>query len=244
MKLSPQFLGYLFGEPDYWAPGDYAEYNADGVLSRIESFSQQPRWHIHTKDMPFSTYMAFEPKTDSTTYIVVGDSDHLGMREMKRRLLDNLRSTEYQDPFMFHAMIVHETFLDAKTVITPVRHQLYDQLDRVDNYSKKSAHERGKGDLEELTIGLHVVSQEIDSMTAGTDMTSMIVRRLIKGHTRYRESLGSVALVNSSTKTADALDYLAESVDAQRRWLESYKARKDIAMNLVSANFVLEKISH
>ena len=122
------------------------------LMLRTESFCQQPRWHIHTKDMPFSTYMAFEPLTETTIYIVVGDPDHSKMGDLKRRLLDNLKSAWHQDPFMFHTMILHETFLDTKTVITPVRHQLYGQLDRVDDYSKKAAYARGKGELEQLTI--------------------------------------------------------------------------------------------
>ncbi|KAF9774849.1 hypothetical protein IL306_007122 [Fusarium sp. DS 682] len=37
----------------------------------------------------------------------------------------------------------------------------------------------------------------------------------------------------ADSNVGDALDYLVESLDSQKRWLQSYKSRKDIAMNLV-----------
>lgn len=34
-QISPQYLSLLLGEPDYWAPGDFATLDAKGNLSRI-----------------------------------------------------------------------------------------------------------------------------------------------------------------------------------------------------------------
>lgn len=33
-QISPQYLSLLLGEPDYWAPGDFASVDAKGKLSR------------------------------------------------------------------------------------------------------------------------------------------------------------------------------------------------------------------
>lgn len=71
-------------------------------------------------------------------------------------------------------------------------------------------------------------------MTAGAEMTGMIVRRMQASHDRYRESLPKGSMTDASTKTSDGLQYLLESAESQKRWLLSYKSRKDIALNLVS----------
>jgi len=172
-----------------------------------------------------------------TTYVVVSGVHIARKAEIKERLsavFESPQPADVHNPFMLHSLIVHETFLDAKSVITPLRYQLYDQLDRVDVYAAKSPQERGKSELEDLTIQLHVVSQELDSLTASADMTSMIVRRLSNAHERYQGSIADPLLKNGIVKTTDALRYLLESVESQKRWLASYKARKDIAMTLVS----------
>jgi hypothetical protein len=46
--------------------------------------------------------------------------------------------------------------------------------------------------------------------------------------------LGLNAIEDGNTKISDALRYLLESAESQKRWLVSYKSRKDIALNLVS----------
>jgi hypothetical protein len=130
--------------------------------------------------------------------------------------------------------MLHEIFLDAKSVITPLRGSLYDQLDLVDVYSSKPLHERGRAELEDMTIKMHVISQEIDSVTAGAEMTAMIVRRMQLAHDRCCTLLGPNAIEDGNTKISDALRYLLESAESQKRWLVSYKSRKDIALNLVS----------
>jgi len=180
--------------------------------------------------------MAHDLATGNISYVVACNDTHSRRSDIIRRLSDSFCTPctpDSHDPFMLHSLITHETFLDARTVINPLRYQLYDQLDRVDDYSEKSAFTRKKGDLEDLTIQLHVISQELDQMTAGAEMTSMIIRRLTNAHNRYRTCVNGHALQNAIAKTSDGLEYLKESVDAQKRWLISYKSRKDIAMNLV-----------
>lgn len=157
---------------------------------------------------------------------------------MQRRLmhaLGGIGAGDLGDPFMFHALVAHETFLDAREDITQQRADLYDQLDALDKYAAKSAQQRDKGDLEDMTIQFDVISQEIDSMTASADMTGMILRRLPAAHHRCRQSLKTPESTNAATRTADTLAYLTEPLESQRRWLLSYKSRRDIAMNLVNA---------
>ncbi|RMY46328.1 hypothetical protein D0865_09352 [Hortaea werneckii] len=78
---------------------------------------------------------------------------------------------------------------------------------------------RKKGDLEAMTVQLHVISQDIDSKTASADMTHMIVRRLESAHQRYRQRRYPDNVCTAVEQTADALQYLSESIEAQRRWV-------------------------
>lgn len=184
-----------------------------------------------------SVYMTHNLSDSTTSYIVFTDHHQSRLGHVKRRLTDAFASAkpaDTQDPFMFHCLIIHEMFLDAKSVITPLRGNLYNQLDLVDAYSTKPAQKRDRNELEKVTIQLHVVSQDIDSMTASAEMTAMIIRRMQGAHDRFRELVAPNGAVNASTKIFDALRYLLESADSQKRWLTSYKARKDIALNLVS----------
>lgn len=184
-----------------------------------------------------SVYMSHNIETCETAYIVMTDRTHSRLAEIRRRLLESFpygTSPGTNDAFMLHCLIAHEVFLDAKSVITPLRGSLYDQLDLVDEYSAKPLHERGRAELEHITIRLHVISQAIDSMTAGAEMTAMIVRRMQSAHDRYRSLLRSDSAADENTKISDALRYLLESAERQKRWLVSYRSRKDIALNLVS----------
>jgi hypothetical protein len=202
-------------------------------------FCQQPRWQIHTKDLPFSVYMTHDVVGGATSYIVVVDESHFGLLQIKQRIgtcFSAVGPADTQDPFMLHCLVVHETFLDARSVVTLLRWKLYDQLDLVDKYTKKPARKRGKEDLEKMTIALHNISQDIDSMTASVEMTVMILRRMQASHDRYCDShvqAGGV-VSNANIKISDSLRYLLESAESQKRWLMSYKSRKDTAMNLVS----------
>jgi hypothetical protein len=180
--------------------------------------------------------------SQSTTYVVVSSPSQARNEVVKERLSDMFRpqtnlspntSVILPDPFMLHVVITHEAFLDAKSVITDMRYKLYDALDNVDEYSKEAANHRAKEDLERLTIQLHVVSQDTDSMTASADMAGMILRRITTAHQRYADSVQAHDKKDGLMKTFDAISYLSMSIESQKRWLNSYKSRKDIAMNLV-----------
>lgn len=258
LEVSPQVLSLMLGEPDYWAPGDFASLIQKSVPEKLgkccklmllcgkltvggpEFFCQHPRWHIHTKDVPLSVYMTHNLADRTTSYIVMTDKTHSRLGDIRRRICASFASgglPDTKDPFMVHCLVLHEIFLDAKSVITPLRGSLYDQLDLVDIYSSKPLHERGRAELEDMTIEMHVISQEIDSVTAGAEMTAMIVRRMQIAHDRYCTLLGSNPIEGGTTKISDTLRYLLESAESQKRWLVSYKSRKDIALNLVSLLF-------
>jgi hypothetical protein len=181
--------------------------------------------------------------TNSTTYLVVCSQGQYRNDVIKERLRDMFPAPQpahpspaltLPDPFLLHVMITHEAFLEAKSITTLTRHKLYDALDSVGDFSKQIPSQRSKEKLESLTISLHLVSQDTDGMFAAADMTAMILRRLSQAHQRYSASVQSRLKTDAITKTADAIDYLSASVESQMRWLNSYKARKDIAMNLVS----------
>ncbi|KAF2501286.1 hypothetical protein BU16DRAFT_533977 [Lophium mytilinum] len=247
LDVTSQFVGLLLGEPDYGAPGDFAVYDDQGVIRKIEFCCQQPRWNIHKTGTPWSIYMTHDIYTNDTTYIVVCDPHQSRFDTVKERLTDIFSTDraawnsleDSTDPFLLHVLVTHECFLDATPEITGLRHKLYDALDRVDRYAEADASERKRSELEALTIQLHVVSQEIDRMAANVEMSKMIVHRLSQAHARYRENVRDVDKKDSQTKTHDALNYLFESINAQQRWLASYKSRKDIAMNLVSSLVLL-----
>ena len=212
-------------------------------LDCSEFFAQQPRWNIHKRDTPWCVYMTHSLASNSTTYVVVCSKMQSCNEVVKERLMDVFRPPKdpahkldvlLPDPFLLHLIITHEAFLEAKSVITETRYKLYDALDSVDSFSQQSSSQRSKEELEHLTIQLHVVSQDTDSMSASADMAAMILRRLADAHRRYAGSVQGNEKKDSMMKTTDAINYLTTSIESQMRWLNSYKSRKDIAMNLVS----------
>ncbi|OAG11001.1 uncharacterized protein CC84DRAFT_1238264 [Paraphaeosphaeria sporulosa] len=240
--VTPQFSGAILGEPDYGAPGDFATFDDKGNIEKIEFCCQQPRWAIHKKLTPWCIYMAYSYQDRATTYIVACDAHQGRFDIVKERLSDLLAVdpthgtflSDSLNPFFLHLLITQEVFLDAVPEITKLRHQLYGALDRVDQYAAKTENEREKKELEDLTITLHIVSQETDRMFANVSMSSMILQRMIRAHARYQDSVSNDASKrNSVVKTDDALHYMFDSIESQQRWLNSYKSRKDIAMNLV-----------
>ncbi|KAF2443866.1 hypothetical protein P171DRAFT_495744 [Karstenula rhodostoma CBS 690.94] len=240
--VTPQFSGTLLGEPDYGAPGDFATFDEKGNIEKMEFCCQQPRWAIHKRLTPWCVYMTHSYEDRATTYIVACDKHQSRLDIVKERLSDILAAgsangkflSDSFNPFFLHLLITQEVFLDAVPEITKLRHQLYGALDRVDEYAAKTESEREKKELEDLTIKLHIVSQESDRMYANVSMSSMILQRMIRAHDRYQDSVSKDASKKDSVvKTDDALHYMFDSIESQQRWLNSYKSRKDIAMNLV-----------
>ena len=184
--------------------------------------------------------MSYE-KTTATTYYVVASGENDSCVEIsKKRLEDTLnRPVPYQDsryqvpdPFLLHHIIAHESFIQSKQIITKLRHRLYDALDDVDAY--------GKGDksldraaLRALTNELHLISQDADSLVSSTEMGTMVVERMSAAHGQLQRALepGSQQALRL---VDDSMAQLVQTLHARKRWLLSYKSRKDIAMNLVS----------
>jgi hypothetical protein len=63
-------------------------------------------------------------------------------------------------------------------------------------------------------------------------MSQALTDRLLQAQASYYQLLDN-STSQTSLQTRDAITYLAHSTASQRRWLLSYKSRKDIAMNLV-----------
>ena len=203
-----------------------------------EFFCQQPRWDIHKRQTPWCIYMSYNRILETTTYIIVCGDDYPSSDTVKARLQASFSGVSEEvssklhirNPYLLHCMIFHEAFVEAKSIITKLRHRLYDQLDKVDDYAKDTLDRKT---LEILTIELHGVSQDTDSLLASADMAEMIATRMQAAHSRFEELVVVSELKDKTVKINDSLRYLQTSVQSQRRWLLSYKSRKDIAMNLV-----------
>ncbi|KAK8103021.1 hypothetical protein PG984_016167 [Apiospora sp. TS-2023a] len=144
--------------------------------------------------------------------------------------------TEVRDPFYVQSLLCHESLVDAKPSIAQLRNRLYDVLKVVGEYSQAPF---DRISLKEMTQKLHQVSQDADSLLSSAEMGSMIAAHSLRSR---EELLGLRVTTADSTQSShpfsrssvgEALTYLDQSLASQRRWLASYKARKDIAMNLV-----------
>jgi hypothetical protein len=180
--------------------------------------------------------------TACTTYLVVCGSNYKPCQAIKQRLSDAaIYSPQGQilEPFFLHNMIMHEASVECKSVIAKLRRRLYAELDKVDDYAKSQGKFERKL-LEHLTIQLHGISQDTDSLLASADMAEMVANKMLKAHKRLADILRVnshdryTGLRNDIRKTNDGIAYMLASMQAQKRWLLSYRSRKDIAMNLVS----------
>ena len=179
--------------------------------------------------------MGFDLETCSATYIIVSGQREPYLDRVKSRLNDyfppvgTLGSAKLHpnDPFLPLSIICHESLVDAKAIITELRHRLYDQLDIVDIYSETPF---DRSNLKELTNQLHKVSQDADSLFVSAEMGTMVIEHVIRARDR---ALNLFPQALSDVNVGDSLSYIKQSLDSQKRWLLSYKSRKDIAMNLV-----------
>lgn len=124
--------------------------------------------------------MAHSYQDEATTYIVACDANQSRLGIVKDRLSDILITDsttgtfpgDSHNPFFLYLLRTQEVFLDAIPEITGLRHKLYGALDKVDQYAAKTESEREEKELEDLTITLHIVSQESDRMCANVSMSS------------------------------------------------------------------------
>ena len=182
--------------------------------------------------------MNYDANLACTTYIIASGFPHPPLETIKARLAESFggecedvfQKSHAMDPFLLHCMISHESMVEAKSIVSALRYQLYDQLDMIDAYAKEPSDRRN---LENITIELHGISQDTDSLLASADMAQMIAERMINAHERFEISMDGAKAKDKMVKVMDSLQYLQTSIQSQKRWLLSYKSRKDIAMNLV-----------
>ncbi|RPA74970.1 hypothetical protein BJ508DRAFT_339536 [Ascobolus immersus RN42] len=117
-------------------------------------------------------------------------------------------------------MIAHESLLHSKEVAAALRACLYTQLAQIDKVSQQQICDRYT--LRDITNNLHNFSQHMDSLIVSAETGVAIATSMEQAHTRFRSILDSIA-------------YLRDSFSAQKRWLESYQHRKNIAMNSSSS---------
>ena len=213
--------------------------SSDVAYCITEFICQHPRWDSHIKLQPCSVYMSFQKEAAITTYIVVSGVEDECVKISRKRLEEACdvpkstgRTFNMIDPYLFHHIIAQESFLQSKPIITKLRHRLYDALDNVDAY--------GKGDksldriaLRALTNELHLISQDADSLVSSSEMGTMVVEQMHTAH-GHLAIIFDVQLKQRFARVDDSLAHLVQTLQARRRWLLSYKSRKDIAMNLVS----------
>lgn len=207
-------------------------------LIPTEFIYQHPRYTIRTRQEPCSVYMAYEVDRERTSYIIVSGEGESWVQRAKDRMNDYyhrstadpaLASTEALDPFLLQSILCHESLVEAKIPISGLRYRLYDVLDVVGEYSKEPFDRKN---LKEMTEQLHGVSQDADSLFVSAEMGTMVVEHTHRSRAALLDNIAPGPKFGSSN-AGDALAYLSESLESQKRWLQSYQSRKDIAMNLV-----------
>jgi hypothetical protein len=116
------------------------------------------------------------------------------------------------------------------------------QLDRVDSYSN-SAENTGKDELRAITKELHFVSQNADSLIASTDAAMFLLKKMQEVHTALLENRPEMFSKTYHTRVHDSMMRLLGSMETYVKYLQSWKSRKDTAMNLVSLLKVFESIN-
>jgi hypothetical protein len=82
----------------------------------------------------------------------------------------------------------------------------------VDRYAETDTGGRQRSELEELTIQLHTVSQEMDRMSTNMSMPILVVSRLVRTYKRYETYVQEALKKDSLVKVDDALHFLLKSV--------------------------------
>ncbi|KAF4450958.1 hypothetical protein F53441_6019 [Fusarium austroafricanum] len=305
----------MLGEPDYWAPvAIWKRFQGGRGIPRLEYCYQHPRYTIHSRQEPCSVYISHNILSETANYITTSGTTEPWVMRAKARIRtylpnsvkasDNMLdvssavSSEIRDPFLLQSILCHESLMEARQPITVLRHQLYDVLDLVDQYSKTPF---DRSNLKDITNRLHGISQNADSLYVSAEMGTMVSEHCVKSRRKLLEAYlnrppegeitsvrmpkstniwesevpftfdiskrGTFTRLSGSTvasamngdneahsplqrsseelsshkqnsgfadsNVGNALDYIVESLNSQKRWLQSYKPRKDIAMNLV-----------
>ena len=148
-------------------------------------------------------------------------------------------------PFSLHAVMSGIAFAHSQEYVKLVRDRLMNQIRKVNDYSEHPSKKYGnlqslQGNFEErlmlenITKELHLVSQTADTGIANADMAIKIYEEMLDAFTQFQAQENLESHTSAVHSTEDALRYTLKSMQCQRNWLVSYKARKDTAMNFVS----------
>lgn len=239
--INPHFCQFMFGKPDHWAPLEH-RYTNNVSQEILEFVCQYPRWRIHTRQQPCSSYLKWNASTSETTFIVVAGKEEPFVDKVKKRLkelyidgaqgpLKKAMCDPACDPFFLEALMCHESLGDAAEIVQKLRHHLYDQLDVVNTYEDNPF---DRTSLRNVTTRLHKISQDSEALTASAQMLQMAANSLLGARARATTSLdGFTSGLPTTNSVTDTLAYLSSSIASQERWLRALSSRKDTAMNLV-----------
>ena len=184
--------------------------------------------------------MSFDKALRITIYIVVSSdcTRDLVIRTSRERLATAFSGAKQSacygaiDPYLFNTIIAQEVHIQSKKHFTRVRHNLWAQFGVLFEHSKSHA-DLGRDELKSLTNQFHEISQDADRLIAHAEMLTMIADRTCKAHDHLRKE--SCPTQRQDFVLVDAcLRDLVESLSSRKRWLTSYKSRKDTVMKLVS----------
>lgn len=213
----------------------------------IEFFCAHPRWTVQSQDIPTNVWMRWDPRTNTTDYVIVSAKGQDVCFTIKRMLSQLYApsaapsSMQLHDPFVIHALIADELYVEAEKVARHLRYGLYSALDKVANFTHPPSHlstarddEYFDDDPRALTLELHEISQDLDLMLANSDMALGLNAMMQTVHSRFEAVATADNVVrDAAVKMADFLRYNAACLEHQKRWLRSCASRKETAMSLV-----------
>uniref|UniRef100_A0A8H7KE68 Uncharacterized protein n=1 Tax=Bionectria ochroleuca TaxID=29856 RepID=A0A8H7KE68_BIOOC len=239
LQVCPQFGPSLFGEPDYWAPAVIRSREKSGKVYRAEfCYQQHPRYNVHRKrDAPCSVYISYDISESLTTYIITSADDDPWVSRAKSRLAEYylrtgpetpLQRAESLDPFLLQSILCHEQLIEAKILISELR-------GRLSVVSKSlTVHSQIPTDgslLNTITQKLYALSEEADALYRSIELGSEVATHCVGARQELLDAQPS--RVFAASNVGDGLNYLVDSLDSQKQYIQGYKNSKDTAMTLV-----------
>ncbi|KAF2715238.1 hypothetical protein K504DRAFT_457409 [Pleomassaria siparia CBS 279.74] len=237
LSLNPSFILNMLGRPDYWAPQLRWDQEGSDFLG-FDFYCQHPRWNILHQGAPLSVYSKHDVQRDLTLYIISHNQNDTIVRAL-RALLTNTTRHRHQEhtanillesPLDLHAIISNLNFEASKWHVERFRRFQWQVINKVDDHLAGLEASDGSK-LKELTKKLQIVSQSADSHIANAEVFLCTAKAIQDVARRSSDQAGNRSRVRQ--RTADAIQYAVQSMEKQRRWFKSYKARKDSTMNLV-----------
>lgn len=232
--INPHFVQFLFGKPDYLAPFFANEKDKNGT-ARCSFVCQFPRWYDRSarRSPPCSIFIGYDEGSKSTTYVVSSVKSEPFVNRPRQTLQDfftiSSRSRSGQganEPFLVASILARESLFDAEIAISKLRKSLYSQLEIVDSYASDPF---DRSSIRQATTALHDISQQCAVYVPAAEKLSLLIQRMNRAHQ-------SVMLLCSNIghhQVENALNYIEDSINAQKRWIVSYNSRKDVAMTVL-----------